>query len=225
MKKISREKLLVQIQQGAYIDIENLHHLNLHDDKSLALLILDRQSLSLAFLSDRLKNDRDIVIKAVSGNGSSLCHASEDLKKDKEIVNLAVSNHYSALKYADDIYKKDSNFILKIFKNKKDSDILTHVDSSLLDDIDFAIQCCQISHFSINNFSEHIQNNEKVLLVYEEKLKSISKKAFNHYLNSSFYSDFYNEKMEILKKYKEAIHIGKILENNPDSKIFRLKKF
>jgi hypothetical protein len=41
-------------------------------------------------VSEKLKNDKDIVLEAVKKNLHALCHASENMKNDKELVLEAV---------------------------------------------------------------------------------------------------------------------------------------
>jgi len=46
--------------------------------------------MSLKFVVDFLKKDREIVINAVKQNGMSLEFADDSLKKDREIVMISV---------------------------------------------------------------------------------------------------------------------------------------
>ena len=50
----------------------------------------------LKFVSDELKNDREIVLKAVKKSFYALAFASEELKNDKEIV-METAKQYSVV--------------------------------------------------------------------------------------------------------------------------------
>lgn len=71
------------------------------DDKEIVMgaLSLDKGDGYL-FISDRLKEDREVVELAVSLYGDNLQHVPERFKNDKEIVLLAVKNREYSYKYA-----------------------------------------------------------------------------------------------------------------------------
>ena len=88
--------------------------------KDFSLLIIKIYGIALQFISNELKNDKDVVLAAVKQNGYALEFASDTLKNDKPIVYYAVKqNKYAleyALEFASDYLKNDKHFILTIFK-------------------------------------------------------------------------------------------------------------
>ena len=59
------------------------------DDKGIALVAVQQNLLSVALLSDRLKDDKEIMIAAVRYCGFALQFASDRLKGDREIILAA----------------------------------------------------------------------------------------------------------------------------------------
>ena len=51
-------------------------------------------------VSQRLKNDKEVVLASCRNNGKALLYASEELRKDKEVVLAAVGSNPISLKYA-----------------------------------------------------------------------------------------------------------------------------
>jgi hypothetical protein len=69
------------------------------DDKEVMLLAMHfRNRLSL--VSERLRNDKDVVAPAVTWKGAQLKDASKPLQDDDDIVRLAIDNDPTALQFA-----------------------------------------------------------------------------------------------------------------------------
>ena len=86
------------------------------DNKEIALYALDfvdknSYNCLLYDLSDRLKNDRDVVIKSLKIQPKSFRFISDRLKNDKEVVLAAIKVYGNNLQYASERYQKDSRLI------------------------------------------------------------------------------------------------------------------
>ena len=58
-------------------------------DKNEALSAVRQDGLALKFVSDELRNDRELVKLAVKQDGKALAHASYSLRRDPELRRLA----------------------------------------------------------------------------------------------------------------------------------------
>ena len=75
-------------------------------DKTEALKTVKQNSYSIQYLSDELRNDREIVLMAVKQNGYLIQYLSDELKNDREIVLEAVKQDGRLIKYlSDEIYE------------------------------------------------------------------------------------------------------------------------
>ena len=90
------------------------------NDKTLALIAVSREDFGncLAFVSERLQNDRDVVLAAVKHpynddeDGSNpLRHASPELRADREIVLAAVAHSTGALEVASATLRGDHEVV------------------------------------------------------------------------------------------------------------------
>lgn len=71
------------------------------DNKEFMLQALeDKATWVLAYASDRLHADKDLMLKAVNQDGQLLYYASQELRDDKEVVMAAVKNKWLIVKYA-----------------------------------------------------------------------------------------------------------------------------
>ncbi|MCX6988854.1 MAG: DUF4116 domain-containing protein, partial [Chlamydiae bacterium] len=78
-----------------------------------------QEGWALAYASDELKNDKEVVLAAVAHSGQyfhtpgPLQYASAGLRGDKEVVMAAMTRHgLQVLKYASDALKADKGFVL-----------------------------------------------------------------------------------------------------------------
>ena len=77
----------------------------------------------LAYASERLLSDRDLILKAVKQDGQILYYASEDLRNDKEVVLEAVKNKWLIIKYASKRLRGDKDIALAVLNQNKDARI------------------------------------------------------------------------------------------------------
>ena len=81
-----------------------------HDDKVRVLYaIIDSNpnDMILEYVSDRLKNDKEVVLRAVEKNSLQFAFASEEMQKDKEITNLV---NDTALRYAKEVQEQKERY-------------------------------------------------------------------------------------------------------------------
>jgi len=85
---------------------------DIRNDKDVVMAAVSKDGSALEFASDDLKNDKEVVMAAVSNDGRALRYASEDLQNDKEVVMAALSNDGRALEYASDDFKNDKEVVM-----------------------------------------------------------------------------------------------------------------
>lgn len=94
-------------------NIQNLQYVSerLRNDTDIVMSAIKTDGLNLKFAGQAFKNDKSLAIMAIENNGS-IEFLSKDLKNDSEIVLLALKNSGSQLKYAGDAFKKDKDIVL-----------------------------------------------------------------------------------------------------------------
>eukprot|EP00913_Durusdinium_trenchii_P008652 g8126.t1 len=102
------------ITQDETVDILLLHCDHRHRepivDREKMLAMVRGSADSLAFASEDLKNDREVVTVAVMQWGEALQYASRSLQKDPEILRLAMAKDPRAFCRAGKILRKDQTF-------------------------------------------------------------------------------------------------------------------
>lgn len=100
------------------------------DDKEVALFVLNRNGepdTAYRIISDRLKNDRDIVMKYVNVSRNALSYIPEKYRDDKEIVLDSININPYLINLVSDRLKNDSDIkmiVEKEFKTEEKNSIL-----------------------------------------------------------------------------------------------------
>ena len=74
--------------------------------KNNILKKIKKNGLALQYISNELKNNKEIVLTAVKQDGLALQYASNELKKNKEVVLTAVNQNGMALQYTTNFDEK-----------------------------------------------------------------------------------------------------------------------
>lgn len=85
---------------STFTEISNIMKKVDNKNKYLMLKMVALNGNVLAFVSDTLRNDRDIVYTAVNENWCALRYASDELRDDEEIVTTAIKQYPYAIKWA-----------------------------------------------------------------------------------------------------------------------------
>lgn len=92
---------------------------NFRDDKEIVLLGLRRirsDGGCLQYVSERLRDDEDVVLLAIEEDPEGLREASYRWRDDKEMVVKAISHHWWSLAWASDRLKADKELVLMALK-------------------------------------------------------------------------------------------------------------
>ena len=94
------------------------------DDKEFMMdAINHKASWVLAYASERLLADRELILKAVKEDGQALYYASKELRNDKEVVLEAVKNKWLIIKYASKELRGDKDVAMAAITQSKDAKI------------------------------------------------------------------------------------------------------
>ena len=94
------------------------------DNKEFMLQALkDKAAWVIAYASDKLFADKELMLEGVKQDGQLLYYASEELRDDKDIVLSAVANKGIILKYASKRLRGDKEVGLTAIKQDKNSEI------------------------------------------------------------------------------------------------------
>ena len=117
--------------------------LDMRDDKDIAMAAVERDGKALYYLSERMRNDPDVVLAAawdlealecapdcffeekelvmslVAANGRALCVVDERFRSDKCVVTAAVGNDGVALMWASEELQDCEEVVFQAVKNNK----------------------------------------------------------------------------------------------------------
>ena len=144
----------------------------------------------LGYVSDRLKDNYEIIIKAISIDGRTLQNASNRLKNNYEIVKLAVSNNGSAIEFASTELKNNYEIVKLAVSGYGYA--LKFVSNELKDNFDIVKLAVGKNGYALEFASENLKDNDEIVTL-----------AINHYRDAIYYASEriqYNVMFPILDK-------------------------
>ena len=109
-------------QEGKEYKIEEVE-VNSDNKEFMLQAIKDGASWALAYATDKLLADRELILEAVKKDGQILYYASKELRDDKEVVLTAVSNKGIILKYASHRLRGDKEVGFAAIKQNKTAEM------------------------------------------------------------------------------------------------------
>ena len=113
-----RELLLIAcLNWDINLSFENFSHPlaytsnNLKDDNEIVLKALEKYPWALEFASKRLLNDKSFILPILKNNGILIEYVSEGLKNDIDVVSIAVENNGMAYELLEDYELFDNEFV------------------------------------------------------------------------------------------------------------------
>jgi hypothetical protein len=195
-----KEQVLKEVAQFGYA--LNAVSERLRDDFDVVKVAIRESPDVFTFASQRLKSDKRFVEYAIKLSPANLQYVSDDLKNDEDIVFLAVDKDSSTFKFASEEKKKDLAFISKLFREAKSNsivNILSYIPKELLDNKELALLAVKRSGIVLKYFTASIQDDPDV---FDTALKS-TKDAFQY--GSKRLQNLYEDKMKTI-----LIEIGNI---------------
>ena len=126
-----------------------------------ALQDVQNDGLILEFVSDKYRNNAEIVSKAVVQNGLALQYASEQLRKKKEIVLEAVKQNGHALQYASEELRRDRDVVSAAVN--QNGLALRYASEELKDNQEVVLAAVKQNELALQYASYELQNNRKFI--------------------------------------------------------------
>jgi len=135
----------------------------------------------LYYISDRLKNDKEIAMLTVKTNGCSLNKFSENIRSNKEIIIEAIKQDPFAMIYISDKIKNNSEFIIHCIQNYN---VYPYLPSKISQVKKFVLAAIKIKGDYFQNLPYGLQNDKEIALEAIKKdglnISYISKKKLRN---------------------------------------------
>ena len=96
---------------------------NFNNKEFMIQAINDNATWVLAYASEKILADKDLMLQAVKKDGQVLYYASKEIRDDKEVVLEAVKNKWLIIKYASKRIRGDKEVALAAITQKTDAAI------------------------------------------------------------------------------------------------------
>ena len=133
-------------------------------DKEFLLEAVQNDPLALAYASEQLCDDAEVVNVAVSLSGRSLQFASESLRSDHSVVLTAVRTDWAALEFvADPALFEDPNIMFTAVAQSRKA--IPYVSARLLGDLLFVRAIVAIDSLALAFVSEELRKDRDIALL------------------------------------------------------------
>lgn len=96
---------------------------NSNNKEFMKQALKDKAAWVLAYASDKIFSDKELMLEAVKVDGQLLYYASKELRDDKDVVLAAVQNKGIIVKYASHRLRGDKDVALAAIKQNKKAEI------------------------------------------------------------------------------------------------------
>ena len=135
----------------------------LKDNKDIVLVAVKKVCIVFEFVSERLKNDREVVLEAIRQDGRALIWASARLQDDREVVVLeAVRQHDLALRRASARLRDDREVVLEAIR--QDGRALEDASARLRDDREMVLEAIRQDGRALRWASAILRDDREVVL-------------------------------------------------------------
>ena len=135
----------------------------LRDDKELAILSVQKRGIYLEYASERLRDDKDVIMIALKEDTwSSLRSVSERLKNDIEVVLAYVSKDNRTLRDFPDEFKDNEKVIEACLKG--DGTAYEYFSDRFKKDRKIATQMSAKWNFNLNSCPDEFKNDKEIVL-------------------------------------------------------------
>lgn len=174
-KDYSRESLLLTIYGNRDFDGKSVIRDNsslvehasdeIKDDKNFVLRLVQKNGKTLRFVSDRLKNDPEVVNAAVQYCPEAYRFASGEIREKKDFLIALLRNKIRVLRYATDLFKADKEVVsVAVDYDYTHNSILLHIGNQLKRDWPFMVGIIRRHPAKIHSISDELKSNKKFLL-------------------------------------------------------------
>lgn len=133
-----------------------------HDDIDVAKAALKSNGYNLSHLTNRLKNNKELVLIAVNQVGMALQYASLELKNDKEVVEAAIENRPDAIDYVGSS-QLDRSLYLKYIEKSPSS--IKKASDEIRDDKEIALLLINSEPRFIEYLSPRLQDDKEIVKI------------------------------------------------------------
>lgn len=122
-----------------------------------------KNKYELDYVSDRLKNDKEVVLAAVIKDDFNIYFANPRLQGDKDIMRVVVNSSPEHICYASPTLLDDREFML--WAVKQGAGVLISASDRLLDDKELALIAVDRPDRTFKHLSKRLQDDKDVVLL------------------------------------------------------------
>jgi len=150
----------------------------LRNDKAVVLEIVKHYPQVIEFISNELKEDRDILRAVLNRSklpAHFLQHFSENLRSDADTMLEVLShpnNGLSSMAYCSSVLRNDKSFFLRtvaVGNHQEDGQVLRFASQRLKDDLEVVLHCVRQSGMNLKHASYDLRRDQEIVFEASEQ--------------------------------------------------------
>lgn len=147
--------------EASYLTLSEEDFKIIYSNRKMLIILLKMYGNNLQKLTDKQKDDQELVEAAMSSYKATFEYASNRLKADKDFVKKIVLNKGSLIKYASDDIKDD--FECAKIALEKSPFAYPHLSARLRDDEELLFMTAKHSGYFLKNASERLKGDFEII--------------------------------------------------------------
>lgn len=171
IKYFFEDEILHAFIMHGYDELQYASHALQANKDIVKYAIIQSKGDAFKYASDLLKDNDEVVEYALQINPCNLKMVSERLKQNKDIVFDAVEKDGDCFQYAHELLKKDQEFILYIVSNIDKSQLccLKYLDNTLKQNRQFLETLIDKNPYALKYMNEHLRSDPRFVLLAATK--------------------------------------------------------
>ena len=159
---------LVQELKNAFLlgKLKEYVPMELSQDKKFATEVIKVNAFALVLFDEQIQNDKDIVLLAVTG-GCALCYVSEKMKDDEDVVRTALNN--SGFHYRDASLRLRGKKEFLLLGLQYSPEYIEYAPEELKDDKEFILETLKTVRVNYKKLSIRLQEDRDIALAFIKK--------------------------------------------------------
>lgn len=190
---------------------------DLKNDRDIALGIVKTHGDNLELLNNKFKDDKKFVLEALEYS-HIIMHVSERLKDDDDVVNLAINKNSKSIIFVSERFRKNETFVMNLLA--KDSYLIEHMHIDFRNDDQFLLKFWEKVTTLYKTPAIQNYNASKLIQNVGDKLQPFFRMVNSDRYNPNLIPEMMEvfDKIKLHKELNQELNI-KNLNNNKKIKI------
>ncbi|WP_252176068.1 DUF4116 domain-containing protein [Endozoicomonas sp. 4G] len=159
------------------------------NDKELVLEAMAVQPSQLEYASEKLRGDKQVAMAVVTQRGHFLLDVSSELQDDDDVVKAAIANNQKALEYASERLRSDKTIINSVIARPTGVFFLPLASEAVLKDREYMLDVIAKHHKAFNYAAYELKTDQNFIDSAKLRNPRVDREVRNFLMNCGLFKD------------------------------------